>query len=173
MNLETNPIAEPDAIRLAELLEQANVRIVFAESCTCGMVAGLLGQVPGISNWLCGSAVCYRVPTKQRWLNVPPETVAEHTPESIATSESMAEGALTNTPEASLSVAVTGHLGPDAPDDLDGIIHLAGCVRDSQDLHSVTMKIDGHHRIQRQHNASLEVLKFASQLIKLTWPSRS
>ena len=40
---------------LANCLNQRQVGVVFAESCTAGLVAASLAQVPGISRWLCGS----------------------------------------------------------------------------------------------------------------------
>ncbi len=48
-----------DAV-VAELhteLQRTGHVIVFAESCTAGMIAATLGRIPGISEWLAGSAV--------------------------------------------------------------------------------------------------------------------
>ena len=61
----------PAAAKLAETLEQlGDQKVVFAESCTCGMAAALLGEVPGISNYFCGSQVVYRDLSKIDWLGV-------------------------------------------------------------------------------------------------------
>ena len=60
------------AAELAEQLAAKQQKIVFAESCTAGMAAALLGGCPGISAWLCGSAVTYREATKTRWLDIDP-----------------------------------------------------------------------------------------------------
>ena len=43
---------------------------MLAESCTGGLVAATLAQIPGISEHLCGSAVVYRAPTKSAWLGI-------------------------------------------------------------------------------------------------------
>ena len=55
--------------RLASLLKVLDVRVAFAESCTAGLVAASLARTPGISQWLCGSAVVYRDATKAAWLD--------------------------------------------------------------------------------------------------------
>ena len=55
---------------VARELEQQNKKIVFAESCTAGLVSASLAKVPGISQHHCGSAVTYRNDSKHRWLGV-------------------------------------------------------------------------------------------------------
>jgi len=61
-----------EAKRLAQILEEQNRKIVFAESCTGGLVSATLTQIPGISSYHCGSAVtnsglfCFTLPTEAR-----------------------------------------------------------------------------------------------------------
>lgn len=100
-------------------------KVVFAESCTAGLAAATLGQIPGISNYLCGSAVTYRADSKRRWLGVKKKTIKKHTTESHQTAREMAFGVLKMTPEANWGVAIVGHVGPDAPAEKDGVIYLA------------------------------------------------
>ncbi len=61
--------------QLAKTLKQQGVKVVFAESCTGGLIAASLAQLPGISDWLCGSAVTYRNETKRQWLGVSGENL--------------------------------------------------------------------------------------------------
>jgi nicotinamide-nucleotide amidase len=123
--------AETLAVQLADLLKSRKessadiARIVFAESCTCGMIAAVLGQVSGISEFLCGSIVTYRESSKTNWIGVSETTLAKHTAESIETTIEMAEGVLQKTPEATIAAAITGHFGPGAPEHVDGQIHIA------------------------------------------------
>ncbi len=125
--------------QIAELLFGAfDQRIVFAESCTGGMAAALLTQVPGISKWFCGSAVTYREPTKMEWLAVTPATIEKFTAESIQTTEAMAVGALTHTSEATIACAVTGHLGPNAPPEIDGQIFVVIAQRKNSAIQIVS-----------------------------------
>ena len=117
------------AQKLAETLQQRRRRIVFAESCTAGLVSATLARIPGISEWHCGSAVVYRLDTKHRWLGVSEAELLNPGPVSRCVAEAMARGVLERTPEADVSVAVTGHLGPQAPPDQDGLVFIAGATR--------------------------------------------
>ncbi len=109
---------------LAHALVQRNLRVVFAESCTAGLVAATLARVPGISEYLCGSAVVYRDQTKLEWLGVSEADLETDTAVSEAITRQMAIGAIKKTSEADYAVSITGHLGPDAPADMDGVIFI-------------------------------------------------
>lgn len=98
----------------AEVLAQARaqgVRIVTAESCTGGLVAGALTEVAGSSDVVEGGLVTYSNALKQRLLGVPGETLRAHGAVSEAVARAMAEGATARL-EAELSVSVTGVAGP-------------------------------------------------------------
>lgn len=117
------------ARRLAELLEARQLKIVFAESCTGGLVSASLTRIPGISEWLCGSAVVYQVETKAGWLGIPRAVLSDPGPVSRRVASQMAENVLAKTPQADVAVSVTGHLGPDAPQRQDGLLYVAVAVR--------------------------------------------
>ena len=110
---------------LGRLLLQHGQRVVFAESCTAGLVAASLAIVPGISRCLCGSLVTYREASKTAWLGVDAQLIAAFTAVSPEVTAQMASAALQRTIEADWAAAVTGHLGPDAPPGSDGTIHIA------------------------------------------------
>lgn len=110
------------AFQVKSALVQNNQKLVLAESCTGGLVATLMTSIPGISEHFCGSAVVYRWDTKMKWLGVQKQTLDEYTDVSVETAREMALGVLNQTPEATLSASITGHLGPDAPVLQDGII---------------------------------------------------
>lgn len=118
------------AEQLVQRLAETGTRVVFAESCTGGLIAAELAKVPGVSEYLCGSAVTYREDTKARWLGVSREDIEQQTAVSSPVASQMARGVLRNTPEASLAASITGHLGPDAPPELDGIVYLGIAWRD-------------------------------------------
>jgi PncC family amidohydrolase len=111
------------AQELSTQLSLREERIVFAESCTCGMLAAVLGRISGISNYLCGSAVTYRADSKHRWLGVNKKTIKRRTTESHEVASEMAFGIIKKTPEASWAISVVGHVGPDAPTEKDGVIY--------------------------------------------------
>ena len=110
---------------VAQLLEAAGRKVVFAESCTGGLVSGALTRIRGISSYLCGGMVVYRSETKMAWLDIPAAVLIEPGPVSSLVAEMMALGVLEKTPEADLAVSVTGHLGPNAPSWLDGVVFTA------------------------------------------------
>lgn len=120
------------ARRLAELLKERRQRVVFAESCTAGLVAATLGSVPGVSASLCGSMVTYRERTKVDWLSVDSGVIEGSTAVSPQVAEAMASGVLRKTEEADYAASITGHLGPDAPASQDGLVYI-GLV--SRQLH--------------------------------------
>lgn len=136
MNLETSNPNENDllkiAARVAGLLEQSNLKVVFAESCTAGRIAATLSKIPGISASLCGSFVTYRNASKNQWLDVRQDDLnsPQIGPVSETVARQMAIGALDSTPEADVAVSITGHLGPNAPEELDGVAYSAIYFRD-------------------------------------------
>lgn len=119
------------ARELAQGLRQQQVKIVFAESCTAGLAASALADVEGISEFHCGSAVVYRNATKTAWLGVDAGVLADpqQGPVSASVAMQLCEGVLAKTPEADLAVSVTGHVGPNAPPELDGVIYIASLRR--------------------------------------------
>jgi PncC family amidohydrolase len=111
--------------RVARLLKATNLKVVFAESCTGGLVSGALTKIAGISANHCGGVVVYRNETKQAYLNIPAALLKNPGPVSREVAELMALRVLEMTPEADISASVTGHLGPQAPPKLDGLVFIA------------------------------------------------
>lgn len=146
---------------LARALATEGLRVVFAESCTSGLVAASLGRVPGVSEVLCGSAVTYRNDTKAKWIGVKPASLNSPGPVSAEVAQQMAIGVLRKTPEADLAASVTGHLGPDAPPRLDGTIFVAVAKRRQRQIRAVVkrFKLPVGTRLGRQRAAALRVLE--------------
>lgn len=119
--------------RVCRLLKQHNRKVVFAESCTGGLVSGALTRTPGISAHHCGGVVVYRNETKQAYLGVPADLLNDPGPVSETVARLMATGVLAMTPEADIAAAVTGHLGPRAPAALDGVVYVAIAERGATD----------------------------------------
>ncbi len=109
------------------LLERTGVQLVCAESCTAGLVAVTLGKWPGISGWLCGSFVVYQTDIKHHWLGIDESLLNDPNigPVSKEVTRQLTCKALEKTPPATWCVAVTGHLGPGAPAELDGVVFIA------------------------------------------------
>ena len=111
--------------RVAALLKQKSFKVVFAESCTAGLVAASLARVPGISEHHCGGMVVYRNATKEAYLGISARLLKNPGPVSEAVAREMAVRVLKLTSEADISASVTGHLGPDAPAQLEGVVYIA------------------------------------------------
>ena len=164
--------AYDEAVRLSELLAAIGQRVVFAESCTGGLVAATLAQVPGISEFLCGSAVAYREATKCAWLGLSADDLAKDTAVSEPVARQMVLGVLERTPEADLAASITGHLGPDAPAEVDGVVYigLARRAGGKTVLVSVTRHQLAHSgRIARQQEAVGLVLQCVIDGIGTLW----
>ncbi|WP_145276596.1 nicotinamide-nucleotide amidohydrolase family protein [Planctomycetes bacterium SV_7m_r] len=149
---------------VAEQLRDRDQRLVLAESCTAGLIASSLAAVPGISAYLAGSMVVYQEASKMKWLGVDEETLAQHTAVSAPVAHQMVTGALHATPHADLAAAVTGHLGPDAPEGFDGLIFVAICRRGGQPkIYQEQLKKT--KRVARQREAATTVLAHLLQAL--------
>lgn len=148
---------------VAGALQAQNQFLVLAESCTGGLVAASMTGVPGVSAQFCGSAVVYRETTKMAWLDVSPDVLAQYSAESAETTESLAKSVLSKTPEATISAAVTGHLGPNAPLH-DGMVYLCICRREPGPGNfaskALAVQLQTIGRIERQQEAAGELLRF-------------
>ncbi len=95
-----------------ELLKAHNLTVTTAESCTGGLLAGRLINVPGISTYLKEGYVTYSNEAKEKLLGVPAEILRQYGAVSSQTAEAMAEGAV-KAAGADIGIAVTGIAGPD------------------------------------------------------------
>jgi nicotinamide-nucleotide amidase len=137
--------------RVARLLRASGLKVVFAESCTGGLVSGALTRVPGISEHHCGGVVVYRNETKTAYLGIARKILDDPGPVSREVVELMARRVLERTPEADVSIAVTGHLGPNAPSGMDGLVYIAAAVRKPAILRVQKLRCRrAHSRAQRQ-----------------------
>jgi nicotinamide-nucleotide amidase len=85
--------------------------IATAESCTGGLVAGLLTEVPGSSAVVERGFVTYSNEAKSEMIGVLPELIASNGAVSEPVARAMAEGALAQS-RAQVAVAITGIAGP-------------------------------------------------------------
>jgi PncC family amidohydrolase len=149
------------ARQVARLLAHHEQKIVFAESCTAGLVSQSLSRIAGISAWHCGGMVTYRNETKTAWLGIEPKILKRPGPVSEIVARLMAENVLAQTPEATLAASITGHLGPNAPLRLDGVIFIGIATRvpDGGCVHKRTLP-KSLNRAARQTLAAQHVMEF-------------
>lgn len=96
---------------VGDLLRQKRWRIAVAESCTGGLVASRLTDVPGSSDYVDRGLVAYSNAAKVDWLGVPAEMIAEHGAVSEPVAMAMARG-IRDRASADIGVGVTGIAGP-------------------------------------------------------------
>lgn len=101
-------------MEVASLLERARQRgtiLATAESCTGGLIAGAITDIPGSSDVFDRGFVTYSNAAKTEMLGVPPDLIDTHGAVSEAVARAMAFGALERS-DATLAVSVTGVAGP-------------------------------------------------------------
>ena len=96
---------------LLDLARARGVMIATAESCTGGLIAGAITDVPGSSDVLDRGFVTYSNAAKTEMLGVAPDLIATHGAVSEDVAVAMAEGALQHA-NVSLAISVTGVAGP-------------------------------------------------------------
>lgn len=97
--------------RLVKLLLEKDLQITCAESCTGGMIASRLVNVPGVSEILMESYVTYSNEAKHRLLGVEQEALSKYGAVSQQVAFQMAEG-VARAAGADAAIAVTGIAGP-------------------------------------------------------------
>jgi nicotinamide-nucleotide amidase len=130
----------PHLLALAESVAQAarakKMRIVTAESCTGGLIAACLTEIPGASDILDQGFVTYSNDAKMSRLGVSPQTLQEHGPVSAITALEMAHGAL-HASTADIAISTTGLAGPSGGSAKKpvGLVHMAIARRSDDSSH--------------------------------------
>ena len=120
-----DPLVE-HARRLQDACVSRGLTVATAESCTGGLVAHLITEVPGSSAYLLGGVVAYSDAVKRTALGVPATTIEAHGAVSAQVAVAMAEGVRERL-GTDLGVGVTGVAGPDGGTDAKpvGLVYIA------------------------------------------------
>ena len=127
---------QDEAARLLDAFRARRLRLATAESCTGGLIAALLTEIPGASDVLERGFVTYSNEAKQENLGVPKALIEQHGAISEAVTRAMAEGAVKHS-HADLAVSVTGIAGPGGGSAAKpvGLVHLAAARSSGTTLH--------------------------------------
>jgi nicotinamide-nucleotide amidase len=149
---------------LIKLFSDKKLVIATAESCTGGLVAGALTEVPGSSTVMDRGFVTYSNAAKQEMLGVPLETLKQFGAVSRETAEAMARGALGHS-AADVTVAITGIAGPGGgmPGKPVGLVHFAAASRSGALTHA-EMRYGDIGREQVRHQSVLQALAMLKAL---------
>jgi nicotinamide-nucleotide amidase len=114
------------AEKVVRLLSDTKKTIVTAESCTGGLVAAALTDVPGASAALYGGYIVYANSAKSRMIQVPARLIHDYGAVSNQVARAMADGAR-NTARSDFAVAITGIAGPDGGSERKpvGLVYIA------------------------------------------------
>jgi nicotinamide-nucleotide amidase len=121
---------------LLDLCRSRKLTIATAESCTGGLVAGALTDIPGSSDVIDRGFVTYSNDAKRTMLGVKTVTLESFGAVSKETATAMAIGALERA-GVDLAVSITGIAGPGGatPGKPVGLVHFAVATRDGRILH--------------------------------------
>jgi nicotinamide-nucleotide amidase len=110
---------------VARVLNENRATIAVAESCTGGLLAERLTNIPGSSSYFLGGVVCYSNELKSALVNVPAELIESKGAVSPEVALALAEG-IRKTTGATVGVGVTGIAGPGGgtPEKPVGLVHI-------------------------------------------------
>ena len=130
------PALQDEAARVLDEYRAQGLRLATAESCTGGLIAGLLTEIAGSSDVLERGFVTYSNAAKLEELGVPADVLTTHGAVSEAVARAMAEGALARSP-ADVAVSVTGMAGPGGGSAIKpvGLVHLAVARKGGPTVH--------------------------------------
>lgn len=129
-----------DTLRIAtdliHLLVAQNLTLTTAESCTGGLIAACLTEIPGASASFDRGFITYSNAAKTAVLGVDSRLIEAKGAVSEEVARAMAEGALKASGSA-LSISVTGIAGPGGGSDAKpvGLVHIASAARTGACLH--------------------------------------
>jgi PncC family amidohydrolase len=151
---------EPLEKVVGRLLTEQKRTIALAESCTGGLVAHRLTNVPGSSAYLIGGAVSYANEAKERMLGVSHQTLQEHGAVSEETAREMARR-VRRLLQTDIAMAVTGIAGPSGgtPEKPVGLTYIALTAKDLERCEKYLWQGDRWANKEQSAEAALEMLR--------------
>jgi nicotinamide-nucleotide amidase len=144
-----------DMPAIAAYMKRHHLVLVTAESCTAGLIASRLAEVPGAGKLLECAYVVYSPAAKQRCLDVKKETIERFNLTSEEVAREMASGALARS-DANLAVSNTGVTDDTDPAIPAGTQCFAWAFRRPDgrvEVHSETRRFDGERNDIRETTA--------------------
>lgn len=149
---------------VGSLLREKKAKLVLAESCSAGMIAARLADVPGASDYLERGYITYSDQSKMQELNVSSATLKEHGAVSAEVAVEMARGALEKS-GADFALSATGISGPGGGSDDKpvGLLYLGLAEKIDGRIESISRKYlfgkDRQQNRQRTVGAALNLLR--------------
>ncbi|MGH0003003.1 CinA family protein [Pseudovibrio ascidiaceicola] len=145
---------------------EKNIKITTAESCTGGLLAGLLTEVPGSSAVLDRGFVTYSNEAKHEMIGVPVDLLMSYGAVSSEVAKAMASGALFCS-SANVAVSITGIAGPDGgtKDKPVGLVHF-GFAADTEETKHLQCLFENTGREGIRFQALVQALKLLENFIE-------
>lgn len=126
---------------VVKLLEKSELTVTTAESCTGGLLAGRIVNVPGASNVFCEGFITYSNKSKRKILDVSKSTLKKYGAVSQQVAKEMATGGVFAA-DADACVAVTGIAGPDGGTEEKpvGLVYIATYMKDTVSVEKYQFK---------------------------------
>ena len=151
---------EPLEKVVGRLLTEQKLTVALAESCTGGLIAHRLTNVPGSSAYLIGGVVSYANEAKEWVLGVSHQTLQEHGAVSEETAREMARRVRRRL-QTDIALAVTGVAGPSGgtPEKPVGLTYIALAAEDLQRCEGYLWRGDRRANKEQSAEAALEMLR--------------
>jgi nicotinamide-nucleotide amidase len=155
------------AVAFLDAMRASGLHFASAESCTGGLIAALLTDIPGSSDVVDRGFVTYSNEAKSEMIGVPRELIERFGAVSREVALAMAEGAIAHA-RADVSVAVTGVAGPGGGTAAKpvGLVHIAAARRGSDTLHK-ECRFGPLDRSEIRKRTVVEALALATRAMKV------
>lgn len=149
---------KPEA-KVGSALNRRGWTLALGESCTGGLIAHRITEIPGSSEYFLGGVVAYSNPIKESLLNVQPETLEAVGAVSEETAREMARGAR-EVMRAAVGVSVTGIAGPGGATEGKpvGLTFISVSTPDGEWVERHVFEGDRHANKQASAEAALKLL---------------
>lgn len=143
---------------LVKKLEEKELTICTAESCTGGLVASKIISISGASEVFKEGFVTYTNKSKRRTLNVKAETLRNYGAVSRQTAKEMAAGAMLSG-DSDVAISITGIAGPDggSVEKPVGLVYIACCYDDGIEVEKYTFSGSRNEVREQAANAALKL----------------
>lgn len=152
---------------IGSLLKERNLKLAVAESCTGGLIAHRITNIPGSSAYFLEGIVSYSNASKIKRLGVPEELIEKHGAVSQQVAIEMAKGCL-ETSGADIAIATTGIAGPGGETDTKPVgfvcFGLATSTKLGNQCFAKTMNFS-HERIRNKERFSETALNIVRQIL--------
>lgn len=147
---------------IVDLLVASDMKIMTVESCTGGMIASRIVNVPGASEVLKCGLVTYSNKAKRKLAGVKKATIQKYTAVSPQVAREMAKGTDLG-PKSDVIVSVTGYAGPDSTEEEPaGLVYIACNVCGNTSVKEFHFS---GNRAKVRESATVNALVFARQCI--------